>query len=105
MSARIKPHKVRRRELEEIREVDPDGRIVVHHRLVDTLGRMLKSGTIDQAMHLKLLEVIDKLEHKMYDPEKLQEVSQQPARKSRRAFCFRAGRRFLGQSTRRLVAD
>ena len=25
--------------------------IVVHHRLVDTLGRMLKSGTIDQAMH------------------------------------------------------
>jgi hypothetical protein len=39
------------RELEEVREVDPDGRIVVHHRLVDTLGRMLRSGTIDQAMH------------------------------------------------------
>jgi hypothetical protein len=51
MSARIKPHKARGRELEEVREVDPDGRIVVHHRLVDTLGRMLKSGTIDQAMH------------------------------------------------------
>jgi hypothetical protein len=49
--ARVKPSKVRDRELEEIREVDPDGRIVVHHRLVDTLGRMLKSGTIDQAMH------------------------------------------------------
>ena len=38
-------------QLEEVREVDPDGRIVVHHRLVDTLGRMLRSGTIDQAMH------------------------------------------------------
>ena len=52
MSARrSKPNKVRGRELEEVREVDPDGRIVVHHRVVDTLGRMLKSGTIDQAMH------------------------------------------------------
>ncbi len=48
---RAKPNKVRGRELQEVREVDPDGRIVVHHRLVDTLGRMLKSGTIDQAMH------------------------------------------------------
>ena len=38
-------------QLEEVREVDPDGRIVVHHRLVDTLGRMLKSGTIDRPMH------------------------------------------------------
>jgi hypothetical protein len=51
MSARIKPHKVRGRQLEEVREADPDGRIVVRHRVVDTLGRMLKSGTIDQAMH------------------------------------------------------
>jgi hypothetical protein len=51
MSARIKPHKVRGRELEEIREKDPDGRIVVHHRTVDTLGKMLRAGTIDQAMH------------------------------------------------------
>ena len=51
MSTRIKPQKFRGRELEEIREVDPEGKIVVHHRLVDTLGRMLKSGTIDQAMH------------------------------------------------------
>jgi hypothetical protein len=48
---RVKPNKVRGRELEEARGVDPDGRIVVHHRLVDTLGRMLKSRTIDQAMH------------------------------------------------------
>jgi hypothetical protein len=52
MSARrVKPNKVRGRELEEVREVDPDGRIVIHHRLVDTLGRMLRSGSIDQAMH------------------------------------------------------
>jgi hypothetical protein len=51
MSRRIKPHKVRGRELEEIREKDPDGRIVYHHRTVDTLGKMLRSGTISQEMH------------------------------------------------------
>jgi hypothetical protein len=50
-SARTKPHKVRGRELEEVREKDPDGRIVYHHRTVDTLGKMLRAGTIDQAMH------------------------------------------------------
>jgi hypothetical protein len=48
---RIKPHKVRSRELEEVREKDPDGRIVYHHRTVDTLGKMLRARTIDQAMH------------------------------------------------------
>jgi hypothetical protein len=46
MTRRIKPHKVRGRQLEEVREKDPDGRIVVHHRTVDTLGKMLKGGTI-----------------------------------------------------------
>jgi hypothetical protein len=51
MSARIKPHKVRGRQLEEVREKDPDGRIVVHHRAVDTLGKMLKAGTITPEMH------------------------------------------------------
>jgi hypothetical protein len=51
MSRRVKPHKVRGRELEEVRERDPDGRIVYHHRTVDTLGKMLRAGTIDQAMH------------------------------------------------------
>jgi hypothetical protein len=51
MSRRVKPHKVRGRELEEVREKDPDGQIVYHHRTVDTLGKMLKAGTIDQAMH------------------------------------------------------
>ena len=39
------------RELEEVREKDPDGRVVVHDRLVDSLGRMRKSGAIDSAMY------------------------------------------------------
>jgi hypothetical protein len=51
MSARVKPHKVRGLELEEVREKDPEGRIVCHHRTVDTLGKMLRSGTISQEMH------------------------------------------------------
>jgi hypothetical protein len=51
MSARIKPHKVRGRRLEEVREMDPEGRIVVHHRTVDTLGKMLRAGTITPEMH------------------------------------------------------
>ena len=51
MSTRFKPYKVRGRELEEVREKDPDGRIVVHHRTVDTLGKMLRSGTITHEMH------------------------------------------------------
>ena len=51
MSRQVKPHQVRGRELEEVREKDPDGRIVYHHRTVDALGKMLRAGTIDQAMH------------------------------------------------------
>ncbi len=51
MKKRIKPKRVPGRELEEVREKDPDGRIVVHHRTVDTLGKMLRSGTITQEMH------------------------------------------------------
>ena len=35
---------------EEVRETDPDGRIVIHHRLVDTLDRMHKAGTITEPM-------------------------------------------------------
>jgi hypothetical protein len=50
-SRRTKPNSLRGRQLEEVREVDPDGRFVVHHRVVDTLGRMLKSGTITPEMH------------------------------------------------------
>jgi Domain of unknown function (DUF6456) len=51
VSARIKPHKVRGRQLEEIREADPDGRPVLHHRVVDSLAKLLKAGMIDEAMH------------------------------------------------------
>ena len=51
MSARIKPHQVKGRQLEEVREKDPDGRIVIHHRTVDTLGKMLKAGTITPEMY------------------------------------------------------
>jgi hypothetical protein len=36
--------------LETIREQDPEGRTVVHHRVVDTLARMRQAGTIDVAM-------------------------------------------------------
>jgi len=50
-SARVKPNKARDREFEEVREKDPDGRIVYHHRTVDTLGKMLRAGTIAQEMH------------------------------------------------------
>jgi hypothetical protein len=51
MSRRVKPHNVRGRDLEEVREKDPDGRIVYHHRTVDTLGKMLRAGTVTQEMH------------------------------------------------------
>lgn len=37
-------------QLEEVREMDPEGRIVVHHRVVDTLRRMVKAGTITEPM-------------------------------------------------------
>ena len=37
--------------LEPVYEADPDGRPVVHHRTVDTLGRMLRAGTISKYMH------------------------------------------------------
>jgi hypothetical protein len=50
-SKRVKPKHVSQRELEEVREKDPDGHIVYHHRTVDTLGKMLKAGTITQEMH------------------------------------------------------
>ncbi len=37
--------------LEPIYEADPEGRPVVHHRTVDTLGMMLRAGTITKSMH------------------------------------------------------
>ena len=36
--------------LEEVRELDPEGQIVVHHRFVDTLSKMVKAGTITHVM-------------------------------------------------------
>lgn len=37
--------------VEPVYESDPDGRPVVHHRVVDTIGRMLRGGTITEDMH------------------------------------------------------
>jgi hypothetical protein len=50
-SARVKANKLQDRVFEEVRERDPDGRTVLHHRTVDSLGKMLKAGTICQAMY------------------------------------------------------
>jgi hypothetical protein len=49
----VKPVAVKRPDgaLEAVYEADPDGRPVFHHRTVDTLGRMLRAGTITQDMH------------------------------------------------------
>jgi hypothetical protein len=51
MSRRIKPHQVRGREVEEEYGADPDGRPVLRHRVVDTLGKMLRAGTITPEMY------------------------------------------------------
>ena len=51
MKSRSKRARLPNRELEEVRERDPDGAIVVHHRTVDTLGKMLRAGTISDEMH------------------------------------------------------
>jgi hypothetical protein len=51
MCARLKPHQMRGREFEEVREKDPDGRIVYHRRSVDSLGKMLRAGAITPEMH------------------------------------------------------
>ena len=37
--------------LEPVYKADPEGRPVVHHRTVDTLGIMLRAGTITKDMH------------------------------------------------------
>jgi hypothetical protein len=38
-------------ELEEMREADPNDRIVLRHRTVDSLGKLLRSGAVTEAMH------------------------------------------------------
>jgi hypothetical protein len=40
-----------RREIEQVREIDVDGRIVLRHRTVDSLGKLVRSGAITEAMH------------------------------------------------------
>jgi hypothetical protein len=40
-----------RRELEEVRETDLDGRTVVRHRTVDSLRKLLRSGAITETMY------------------------------------------------------
>jgi hypothetical protein len=47
----LNPTERPRLDLEEVRERDPDGRIVLHHRTVDSLGKMLKAGTINRTMY------------------------------------------------------
>jgi hypothetical protein len=51
VSARLKGAQRPDRELEEVREADPDGRIVLRHRTVDSLRKLLRSGAITEAMH------------------------------------------------------
>jgi Domain of unknown function (DUF6456) len=51
VTPRMKAAQKSGREVEEVREKDPDGRIVYHHRTVDTLGKMLRAGTITPEMH------------------------------------------------------
>jgi hypothetical protein len=51
MSARIKPIRVGGRQLEEIRDADPDGRPVLHSQVIDPLARMLRAGTITDSHH------------------------------------------------------
>jgi Domain of unknown function (DUF6456) len=46
-----RPARLHRWDFDTVREKDPDGRIVLHHRTVDTLGKMLRAGTITQEMH------------------------------------------------------
>lgn len=48
MSARVRPAKVRGRQIEEIRDADPNGRPVLHYQVIDPLTRMLRGGTIAQ---------------------------------------------------------
>jgi hypothetical protein len=39
------------REVEEVHETEADGRIVLRHRSIDSLGKLLRSGAITDAMH------------------------------------------------------
>jgi hypothetical protein len=51
MKSRSKRARLPRRDLEQVRARDPAGAIVVHHRTIDSLERMLRAGTIDDEMY------------------------------------------------------
>jgi len=51
MSARIKPANLPRRKVDEARERDPGRQVVVRHRTVDSIGKMMHADTITPAMH------------------------------------------------------
>ena len=51
MSARTKPTDLPRRKLDEARERDSGRQVVVRHRMVDSIGKMMHAGTITPAMH------------------------------------------------------
>ena len=51
MSVRAKPVQLPSHNLEKVRETDIAGRTVLRHRTVDSLGKMLRSGAITEAMH------------------------------------------------------
>ena len=51
MSPRLKRAQRPGRELEQVRETDLDGRIMLRHRTVDSLGKLLRSGAITETMH------------------------------------------------------
>jgi len=51
VSARLKRVQRPDRELEQVRETDPHGRIALRHRTVDSLGKLLRSGAVTEAMH------------------------------------------------------
>jgi hypothetical protein len=51
VSPRLKRVQRPGREIEAVRESDPDGRTVVRHRTVDSLRKLLRSGAITEAMY------------------------------------------------------
>jgi hypothetical protein len=51
VSVRVKRIQRPGHEPEEVRETDVGGRMVLRHRTVDSLGKLLRSGAVTEAMH------------------------------------------------------
>ncbi len=84
--------------LEPVYEADPDGRPVVHHRTVDTLGIMLRAGTITKDMHdaardFQAQFTIACLRHARLHALSARSVEGQPGRADRNADRCEASRR------------